>query len=130
VLLVEDEIAVRQSTHQFLARSGYTVLEAANGAEALRVSREYCGTIDMLVSDVVMPQMSGPILAEQLLAERPHMKTLFVSGYAENTVLRHGKIDLSTCFLQKPFSLPTLAQKLREILDTPAQRARAAASCG
>ena len=130
VLLVEDEFAVRQSTRQFLARSGYTVLEAPNGAEALRVSRGYCGTIHMLISDVVMPQMSGPVLAEQLLAERPHMKTLFVSGYAEDTVLRHGRIDLSTCLLQKPFSLPTLGQKVRGILDTPADRARAAASCG
>jgi two-component system, cell cycle sensor histidine kinase and response regulator CckA len=119
VLLVEDELAVRQSTRQFLIRSGYTVLEASNGEQALRVSRGYCGTIHMMISDVVMPEMSGPILAEQLSAERPQMKTLFVSGYAENTVQRHGEIDLFT-FLQKPFGLTTLAQKAREILDAPA----------
>ncbi len=130
VLLVEDELAVRQSTLRFLAKNGYTVLEASDGEEALRVSREYCGTIHMMISDVVMPKMSGPLLAEHLSVERPHMKTLFVSGYAENTVLRHGEIDLSTCFLQKPFGLRTLAQKTREILDAPAPSARAAAAFG
>jgi two-component system cell cycle sensor histidine kinase/response regulator CckA len=128
VLLVEDESAVRQSTRQFLTRNGYTVLEASNGEEALRVSRDYCGTIHMMISDVVMPKMSGPILAEQLSAERPHMKTLFVSGYAENTVLRHGEIDLSTCFLQKPFGLSALAQKTRAILDAAMPSACAAAA--
>jgi len=105
-------------------------LEASNGEEALRVSREYCGTIHMMISDVVMPKLIGPLLAEQLSVERPHMKTLFISGYAENTVLRHGEIDLCTCFLQKPFGLRALAQKTREILDAPAERAHAAASSG
>jgi CheY-like chemotaxis protein len=126
VLLVEDELAVRQSTRQFLIRSGYTVLEASNGEEALRVSREYCGSIHMMISDVVMPRMSGPMLAVQLSAERPDVKTLFVSGYAENIVLRHGEIDLSACFLQKPFGLRALGQKTREILDASAPRAWAA----
>ena len=128
VLLVEDESAVRQPTRQFLARNGYTVLEASDGEEALRVSREYCGAIHIMISDVVMPQMSGPLLAQQLSAERPHMKALFVSGYAENTVLRHGAIDLSTCFLQKPFGLRTLAQKTREVLDAPVPHSCAAAA--
>jgi len=126
VLLVEDELAVRQPTREFLARNGYTVLEASNGEEALQVSREYCGTIDLMISDVVMPQMSGPALAEQLSAERPRMKTLFVSGYAEKTVLQHGEIDLSTCFLQKPFALRALATKTREVLDAPVRQAWAA----
>jgi two-component system, cell cycle sensor histidine kinase and response regulator CckA len=128
VLLVEDELAVRQPTREFLARNGYTVLEASNGEEALQVSREYCGTIDLMISDVVMPKMSGPSLAEQLSAERPRMKTVFVSGYAENTVLQHGEIDLSTCFLQKPFALRALAKKTREVLDAPLPRICAASA--
>ncbi|MGA8150534.1 MAG: PAS domain S-box protein [Terriglobales bacterium] len=128
VLLVEDELAVLQSARLFLTRNGYTVLEASSGAEALRVSREYCGTIDIMISDVVMPQMSGPALAEQLSAERPQMKTLFVSGYAEGTVLQQGGIDLSLGFLQKPFALSALAHKTREILDSPAPNACAVAA--
>jgi PAS domain S-box-containing protein len=117
LLLVEDEAAVRESTRDFLMERGYTVLEAANGEDALRVSREYCGPIDLMISDVVMPKMSGPNLAERLLAERPHMKVLFVSGYAENTVLRHGKIDVTARLLQKPFGLNTLGRKIREVLS-------------
>ncbi|HYA23507.1 MAG TPA: ATP-binding protein [Terriglobales bacterium] len=116
LLLVEDEAAVRESTRDFLMQRGYTVLEAANGEDALHVSREYCGPIDLMISDVVMPKMSGPNLADLLLAERPHMKVLFVSGYAENTVLRHGKIDVTARLLQKPFGLKTLARKIREVL--------------
>jgi two-component system, cell cycle sensor histidine kinase and response regulator CckA len=128
VLLVEDEKAVRQSAQQFLTKSGYTVLEASTPQEALHISHEYDGAIHMMISDVVLPQMSGPALAGHLSTERPEMKTLFVSGYAENTVLRHGEIDLSKRFLQKPFGLRTLANKTREILDTPAVRTQAAAS--
>ena len=115
--LVEDEAAVRESTPDFLTQRGYTVLEAANGEDALRASREYCGPIDLMVSDVVMPKLSGPALAERLLAERPCMKALFVSGYAENTVLRHGNIDVTARLLQKPFGLNTLALKIREVLS-------------
>jgi len=95
-------------------------LEAANGEEALRVSRQYCGPIHLTISDVVMPKMSGPALAEQLLAERPRMQILFVSGYAENTILRHGKIDVTARFLQKPFGLRDLARKIREVLEANA----------
>jgi PAS domain S-box-containing protein len=130
LLLVEDEEAVRKSTREFLMRSGYTVLEACNGEEALRVSREYCGPIDLMISDVVMPQMSGPKLAEQLAAERPRMKVLFVSGYAENTILRHGKIDVTACLLQKPFALNALAGKIRELLGGTESVARGAAASG
>lgn len=130
LLLVEDEVAVRESTREFLTRRGYTVLEASNGEEALRVSREYCGPIELMISDVVMPQMSGPNLAERLAAERPQMKVLFVSGYAENTILRHGKIDVTACLLQKPFGLNALARKVREILHGDGSVARAASASG
>jgi two-component system, cell cycle sensor histidine kinase and response regulator CckA len=118
VLLVEDESAVRASTCEFLVRCGYTVIVAENGEEALRVSRDYSGPIDLMISDVVMPKMGGPQVAAQLEAERPNMKTLFVSGYAENTVLQHGNVDVAERFLSKPFGLSTLANKVREVLET------------
>jgi two-component system, cell cycle sensor histidine kinase and response regulator CckA len=117
VLLVEDEASVRQASRQFLARSGYVVLEANDGEDALLVSRKHRGPIHLMVTDVVMPRMGGPRLAERLAEERPDMKVLFVSGYAENTVLQHGKIDVATRFLQKPFSLKALARKVREVLE-------------
>jgi two-component system cell cycle sensor histidine kinase/response regulator CckA len=119
LLLVEDESAVRQSEREFLALNGYTVLEARDGEHAISIAREYDGTIDMMISDVIMPCMSGAKLAQQLLLERPEMKVLFVSGYAETTVFRHGAIDVTTPFLQKLFSLKMLAQKIREVLEAP-----------
>ena len=118
LLLVEDEASVRLASQQFLSRSGYTVLEAGDGEQALRVSREHRGPIHLMISDVVMPKMGGPRLAEWLADERPDLKVLFVSGYAENTVLQHGNIDVTTHFLQKPFSLKALARKIREVLET------------
>jgi two-component system cell cycle sensor histidine kinase/response regulator CckA len=98
--------------------------------EALAIARDYKGPIHLMITDVVMPQMSGAKLAEDLAAERPQMKVLFVSGYAENTVLRHGKIDVTSRFLQKPFSLKALARKIREVLDpdVPALTATAAST--
>ncbi len=130
VLLVEDEASVRQASRQFLAQSGYTVLEASDGEDALRVSRKHGGTIHLMVTDVVMPRMGGPRLAERLAEERPDMKVLFVSGYAENTVLQHGTIDVTTRFLQKPFSLKALARKVREVLEAVDSRALATTSRG
>jgi two-component system cell cycle sensor histidine kinase/response regulator CckA len=115
LLLVEDEASVRQASLHFLSRSGYTVLEATNGADALRASRQHGGAIHLMIADVVMPKMGGSKLAELLADERPDMKVLFVSGYAENTVLPQGSIDHAR-FLQKPFSLKTLARKIREVL--------------
>ncbi len=129
VLLVEDENAVRQSTGEFLSRNGYHVMEAQNGEEALRIAREYIGPVDLMISDVVMPQMGGARIAEQLAKERPGMRVLFMSGYAESTVARHGVIDVRSCFIQKPFTLKGLACKVREVLDaTPAARSAAASS--
>ncbi len=125
LLLVEDESAVRNSEREFLARNGYTVLEAKNGTEGLRIAREYEGIIHLLLTDVVMPNMGGPQLAEQLAAERPQMRVLFVSGYAESTILRRGVVDLRTSFLQKPFSLRTLAAKIHQVLESRAAAAGA-----
>jgi two-component system, cell cycle sensor histidine kinase and response regulator CckA len=127
VLLAEDEAAVRRATREFLSLNGYIVLEAKNGLDALAIAREYQGPIHLMITDVVMPQMSGARLAGELAAERPDMKVLFVSGYAETTVQRHGAIDVTTRFLQKPFSLRTLAHKIREILDADAPLLAAAA---
>ncbi len=117
LLLAEDEDAVRQSTREFLSLSGYIVLEAKNGTEALALARAYSGVIDLMITDVVMPQMGGARLAAELAADRPEMRVLFVSGYAETTFQHHGAIDVTTRFLQKPFSLKTLARKIREVLD-------------
>jgi signal transduction histidine kinase/ActR/RegA family two-component response regulator len=130
LLLVEDETSVRQASRQFLVQSGYTVLEAKDGEDALRISREHCGPIHLMITDVVMPRMGGPRLAERLADERPAMKVVFVSGYAENTVLQHGKIDVTKRFLQKPFSLKTLARKVREVLTSDEQPALPATSRG
>jgi len=118
ILLVEDETAVRQSTGEFLRLNGYTVVEAKDGEDALRVARSHNGTIDLMITDVVMPHLGGAKLAAQLASTRPQMKVLFVSGYAETTVLRHGAIDVTNSFLQKPFGLKSLAVKIRQVLDT------------
>ncbi len=128
VLLVEDEASVRQASRQFLMQSGYNVLEAFDGEDALREAREHDGPIHLMITDVVMPRMSGPASAAKLADIRPDMKVLFVSGYAERTVLQHGKIDVTQRFLQKPFSLKTLARKVREVLETSVEHVLAEAS--
>ncbi len=118
LLLVEDEAAVRESETEFLRLNGYDVLQAKNGDEALAVARRHPGPIQLMITDVVMPQLGGPKLAQRLLAERRQMKVLFVSGYAEHTILQHGEIDVNDGFLQKPFSLKTLARKIRDVLGS------------
>jgi PAS domain S-box-containing protein len=126
LLLVEDETAVRESEREFLARHGYTVLQARDGEDAIRISRSYDDPIHLMITDVVMPVMGGAEVAEQMSWERPEMKVLFVSGYAENTVLAHGKIDVKNRFLPKPFSLRALGRKVREVIDQKAALAAAA----
>ncbi|HKW24395.1 MAG TPA: PAS domain S-box protein, partial [Terriglobales bacterium] len=119
VLLVEDEDAVRESEREYLEQRGYTVLAAANGPAALELAASCGREIHLLVSDVVMPGMSGSELGQQLLAQRPGLKVLYVSGYAENTVMEHGLAELGSRFLHKPFTLKALTAKIREILDSP-----------
>jgi PAS domain S-box-containing protein len=130
VLLVEDDSAVRESTGQFLTKCGYSVLPAGNGESGLRVSFEHSGQIALMICDVFLPCMSGPQLAWTLGMERPEMKALFVSGYAKKTVIQHGHIDLTANFLQKPFSLRRLAQKIREVLESSERCTMAASSHG
>ena len=104
------------------------MLEAFDGEDALREAREHDGPIHLMITDVVMPRMSGPALAAKLADDRPDMKVLFVSGYAERTILQHGKIDVTQRFLEKPFSLKMLGRKVREVLETSSEAALAGAS--
>ena len=117
ILLVEDEEMVRALTRQILEMCGYTVLEAENGREALTLCESHVGRIDLLMTDVVMPEMGGRELAETILRSCPQMQVLFASGYTDDAVVRHGVIDASTNFIQKPYGTDELAQKVRGILD-------------
>ena len=124
VLLVEDEAGVRNLSRYVLEKNGYTVLEASDGQEALAVAGRHDGAIQLLVTDVVMPGMSGRQLANALCQVRPATRVLFMSGYTDEAVLRHGVIDASPAFLQKPFSPIGLARKVREVLDQDPERAQ------
>ncbi len=117
IFLVEDEPSVRGLAVQVLRESGYNLLQAANGTEALRVAQEYAGKIHLLLTDVVMPQMGGKELADRLKPLRPDIKVLFTSGYTDNAIVHHGVLGPGIEFLQKPFSPEALAQKVREVLD-------------
>ena len=117
ILFVEDEQSVRDLVREFLGATGYCVLEAADGAQALRVAETHPGPIHLLVTDVVMPHLSGPELASKLAPNRPEMKVLFISGYTDDTVFRHGVLEGGVAFLQKPFNLKALAQRIREVLS-------------
>jgi DNA-binding NtrC family response regulator len=117
VLLVEDEDSVRRATAEFLSLSGYTVLEAKDGLDALAVAKSYGSTIHLVITDVVMPNMSGGHLAKELDLRCPETRILFVSGYAGQTLIDHRVVDLETNFLQKPFSLKQLSGKIREVLS-------------
>lgn len=117
ILLVEDERLVRQMAAQALRAYGYTVLDAQTGGEALVIAHEHVGEIHLLVTDVVMPHMSGRQVAERLRSTRPGIKVLYVSGYTDDTVLRHGALEEGAAFLAKPFTPSALAHKVREMLD-------------
>jgi PAS domain S-box-containing protein len=123
VLLVEDAAAVRAVTKQVLERQGYTVLEAPNGEAALRLGQKHHGPIHLLLTDVVMPLVSGRQLAEQLAPARPDMKVLYASGYTDDSVVRHGILEARAAYLQKPFSPEVLARKVRDVLDASEIRA-------
>jgi CheY-like chemotaxis protein len=119
VLLVEDEPTVLGPTAQMLRSLGYTVLEASNGDEALRVAQTYSKTpIHIVLTDLVLPKLSGQRVAERLIRLRPGIKVLFTSGYTEHVVLQHGRLAYDVAFLQKPFRYATLARKIREVLDS------------
>jgi two-component system cell cycle sensor histidine kinase/response regulator CckA len=124
ILLVEDEEAVRTIVSKILQNRGYTVLEAHHGHEALQICKDHEGPIQLMVTDVVMPHMSGRELAERLTFLRPELRVLFMSGYPDNAIVHHGVLGAGTAFLQKPFTLSALECKVRELLDAPSQSAR------
>jgi CheY-like chemotaxis protein len=129
VLVVEDEETVRELAVILLRRLGYDVLVAADGNAALHMAREFDGPIDLLLTDVLMPGMSGPQLAAGITAQRPGLRVLFMSGYAPDAMLRDGILEGEVEVLNKPFSAQRLASRVREVLSAP-KPARVSASGG
>ncbi len=117
ILVVEDEAGIRALVRKILRRQGYVVLEASNGDDALKICAAHKGKIDLLVTDVMMPRMSGRELADRLTQLRPELRVLYVSGYTDDAMLSSGSFPTGTAFLQKPFTLGSLLGKVREVLD-------------
>jgi CheY-like chemotaxis protein len=116
VLLVEDEESVRELVRETLKSKGYVVMEAADGINGMKVAESHTGKIDILITDVVMPGMSGRELAQRITAARQTIKVLFLSGYTEDAIIHEGVLEPGTAFLQKPFTLQALARKVRDVL--------------
>ena len=130
ILLVEDAARVREVVREILEMSGYVVLEAKHGAEALQISQQDPARIHLMVTDVVMPQMSGRELAQRLAISRPDMRVLFMSGYTDDAIVRHGVLESGAAFLSKPFTPDALTAKVREVLDAPRTAADPSRSAG
>jgi CheY-like chemotaxis protein len=120
ILLVEDETVVRQLVAEILETTGYTVLQAGDGPSALELLRRHAEPVELLVTDVVMPGMSGPEVAKAVTAMRPGMQVLYTSGYTDQAIGHHGVLEPGIAFLQKPFSADDLTTKVRGLLDEPA----------
>jgi PAS domain S-box-containing protein len=117
ILVIEDDDTVREPVCEMLRLSGYTVLEARHGGEALLICERHKGAIHLMLSDVVMPQISGRELAQRVAPIRPEMRVLFMSGHTEDAILRHGVMNATMAFVQKPFTLEALGRKIRAVLD-------------
>jgi CheY-like chemotaxis protein len=117
ILLVEDEDAVRSIIRLVLRQAGYTILEASRGTEAVRLAEQHSGPVHLLITDVVMPEMGGRQLVEHLARLRPNLKVLYLSGYTDDAVVRHGILQADVAFLQKPFTMAALTNKVRHVLD-------------
>jgi CheY-like chemotaxis protein len=118
ILVVEDEPGVLEVAAEALRLQGYTVLTAQSPAEALQLAQSYPEPLHLLITDVVMPVMSGRELAEYLMRLHPQMRVLYVSGYTENTIVHHGVLETGVHFLPKPYTPAQLIQKVREVLDS------------
>lgn len=119
VLVVEDDEQLRRLTHRALAAQGYTVLEADRGQTALDIARRHTGSIDLLLTDVIMPDTNGRKLADALRQERPELRVLFMSGYPQGAIANHGVLEPGVAYLAKPFSTEAITRKVREVLDEP-----------
>ncbi len=117
ILVVEDDPLIRKLTTRVLDSLGYAVLQAENGVSALAVVAAHRGEITLLLSDVVMPEMNGQILADRLRAQNPKLKVLYVSGYTDNAIVLRGVSENTIAFLQKPYTPTALARKVRAVLD-------------
>jgi len=119
ILLAEDSASLREMAREYLESVGFTVLEAASGADALQKAKDFDGTIHLLLTDVVMPEMSGAELARQMGSLRPGIKVIFTSGYTDDAIARQGVLDPAVAFIQKPYRPRALARKIREVLGKP-----------
>jgi len=121
ILLVEDEVSIRTLARKVLESEGYRVIEAKGGPDALERARGSGDPIHLLVTDLVMPGMAGTELASRLLESRPELRVLYMSGYSDDAVVRHGLLEHHHHFLPKPFTPQVLQRKVREVLDAPEQ---------
>ena len=118
VMVVEDDENVRRLTARILGENGYQVIEADSGAQAVNLARHHDGPIHLLLTDVVMPGMSGKELADTIMEARPEVAVLFMSGYTDDVIAQHGVLKEGMQFLPKPFTAQSLTQKVREVLDS------------
>jgi two-component system, cell cycle sensor histidine kinase and response regulator CckA len=118
ILVVDDEESLRNVVGDLLGQLGYHILSAGSGQEALALAAEYSGKIDLLLSDVVMDPLSGPALADRLMADRPEMKVIFISGYPDSSLAPEGVLKPGTVLVNKPFTVKILSAKLREVLGS------------
>ncbi|HEY5027578.1 MAG TPA: ATP-binding protein [Candidatus Angelobacter sp.] len=121
ILLVEDSTPLRELTRLLLQGCGYTVLDSGDPSEAIRIAEQHQGPLPLMITDVVMPGLSGPVLAEKLGVARPDTRVLYTSGYADDEILQHGGVGPDCAFLEKPFTRDALVRKVRELLDSPIQ---------
>ena len=119
ILLVDDEDTLRVLIARMLEKAGYLVMRAPNGPEALRLAASHAGPIDLIVTDLMMPEMRGPDMVNRIRHQRPGIRVLYLSGYTEATVMREGLLGEGENFLQKPFAADTFTRRVREILDGP-----------
>jgi CheY-like chemotaxis protein len=117
ILIVEDDEGVRKLAIRILEKQGYVVLESSQGDDALHLCEEHQGPIHLIVTDVVMPVMNGYELTKRLTLHHPGAKILYMSGYTNNSIIHHGILEKGTNYIQKPFTVDSLAKKVREVLD-------------